>query len=57
MLRVNAEVDSAHALLLGVNVTQMSVEIAGSGNEFQIYLLVLTYLQYVAQVILAVKLS
>lgn len=30
--RVSAEVDNAHALLLDVNVTQMSVEIAGLGN-------------------------
>lgn len=27
--RVNAEADNVHALLLDVNVTQMSVEIAG----------------------------
>ena len=32
VLRVNAEVDNAHALQLDVNVTQMSVEIAGLGN-------------------------
>lgn len=34
MQRANAEVGSAHALLLGVNVTQMSVAIVGLGNEF-----------------------
>ena len=32
MPRVNAEVDNALALLLDVNVTRMSVEIAGLGN-------------------------
>ncbi|KAL6271887.1 hypothetical protein ACE6H2_028798 [Prunus campanulata] len=32
--RANAEVGSAHALLLGANATQMSVAIVGLGNEF-----------------------
>ena len=35
--RVSAEVGSAHALLLDVNVTQMFAEIAGLGNEFYIF--------------------
>lgn len=39
MPRVNAEVDNAHASLLDVNATQMFVEIAGLGNEFQTFLL------------------
>lgn len=37
MPRVNVEVDNAHALLLDVNVTQMSVEIAGLGNVPNIF--------------------
>lgn len=34
MLRVNAEVGNAHALLLDVNATQMFAETAGLGNGF-----------------------
>lgn len=37
MPRVNAEADNVHALLLDVNVTQMSVEIAGLGNVPNIF--------------------
>lgn len=33
VLRVNAEADNAHALLLAVNVTQMSAGIAGLAVE------------------------
>jgi hypothetical protein len=33
VLRVNAEADSAPALLLGVNVTQMCVGTVGLGND------------------------
>lgn len=39
VLRVNAEVGSAHVLLLDVNVTQMYAEIAGSGIQCQMHVL------------------
>lgn len=35
--RVNVEVANAHALLLDVNVTQMSAGIVGLGNKFFVY--------------------
>lgn len=36
MPRVNAEAGSAHALQLGVNVTQMFAEIVGLGTVFHL---------------------
>ena len=42
--RANAEVDSAHALLLDVNVTQMFVGIAGLGKVFYLlYLIIIVF--------------
>lgn len=45
--RVNAEAGNAHALLLGVNVIQMFVEIVGLGNDhvpLYVFLIVAGYI-------------